>query len=70
MAKEPKPCGRCDRKLCLSQADVESVIHYIFQHVRTSPTGRGHRVWERMLEFQNGKNESQRIPGGKVAERK
>ncbi|MEP7076892.1 MAG: hypothetical protein ABI878_13880 [Acidobacteriota bacterium] len=40
------------QKLELSQADVAAVIDYVFQHVRASPNGRGHKVWERMLEFQ------------------
>jgi len=40
-------------KLELSRADVDAVIDYVFMHVRASPKGRGYKVWERMLAFQN-----------------
>jgi len=40
-------------KLELSKADVDAIIDYIFLHARASPKGRGYKVWERMLAFQN-----------------
>jgi len=40
-------------KLELTKADVDSVIDYLFIHVRASPRGRAYKVWERMLAFQS-----------------
>ncbi len=31
----------------------KAVIDYIYQHVRASPTGRGHKVWRKMFDYQN-----------------
>jgi hypothetical protein len=40
-------------KLELSKADVDAVVDYIYQHCRTSPNGRGYKVWQKMFDFQN-----------------
>ncbi len=37
----------------LSKSDVEAVIDYIYQHVRTSPNGRGYKVWKKMFDSLN-----------------
>lgn len=40
--------------LNLTRSDVESVMDYIWQHVRSSPNGKGYKTWQRMFEFVNG----------------
>lgn len=41
-------------KLQLSKSEVESVMDYVYAHVRSSPNGKGYRTWEKMFEFVNG----------------
>lgn len=40
-------------KFEMSRSEVDAVIDYIFTHVRASPSGKGYKVWERMLAFQS-----------------
>ncbi len=50
-------------KLELSQAEVEAVISYIYQHCRTSaPNGKGYKVWEKMWAFQNAVEDDDQLP--------
>ena len=39
--------------MTLTRAEVEAIVDYIFVHVRANPTGRGYKVWQRMIEFLN-----------------
>lgn len=56
-------------KLELSAAEVESVIHYVYQHVRCSEPSRdspkggaGWRVWAKMFEFLEDVHEAPAAP--------
>ena len=39
--------------MTLTRAEVEAIVDYIYTHVRANPTGRGYKVWQRMIEFLN-----------------
>jgi len=39
--------------MTLTRAEVEAIVDYIYTHVRANPTGRGYKVWQRMMEFLN-----------------
>ncbi len=47
-------------KLELTRADCEAVISYIFWHCRTSPEGRGFKVWQKMFDFINEEDAEER----------
>jgi hypothetical protein len=44
---------RPQKKLGLTRAEVESVVHYVWQHSRSSPDGKAHSVWLKMFQFLN-----------------
>lgn len=56
-------------KFEMTRSEVDAVIDYIFTHVRASPNGKGYKVWERMLAFQNRQPEKSQPAGGALTAR-
>lgn len=44
-------------KLELSKSEIDAVQSYIWNQVRSSPTGKGYKVWEKMWKFLNDETE-------------